>query len=86
MTFQQILWAINDAAEAAAESAVEAHGEEVPQRKSPGSSSTNSTTRARSNARLPFLSSFPASSRATIVGTAPFCSRTLLPPCSTRVP
>jgi hypothetical protein len=30
MTFQQILWAINDAAEAAAESAVEAHGEEIP--------------------------------------------------------
>jgi hypothetical protein len=30
MTFQQVLWAINDAAEAAAESAVEAHGVEVP--------------------------------------------------------
>jgi hypothetical protein len=30
MTFEQILWAINDAAEAAAESAVEAHGEEIP--------------------------------------------------------
>jgi hypothetical protein len=30
MTFQQVLWAINEAAEAAAESAVEAHGAEVP--------------------------------------------------------
>ena len=30
MTFQQILWAINEPAEAAAESAVEAHGAEVP--------------------------------------------------------
>ena len=30
MTFQQILWAINEAAEAAAESAVDAHGAEVP--------------------------------------------------------
>ena len=30
MTYQQVLWAINDAAEVAAESAVGAFGQEVP--------------------------------------------------------